>query len=109
MIQTLQHGARKLAVIACATFLVACAGTGEQAGYKQLTSADIASVKQGMTRQEVEQALGRPTHGALRDRQGNEVLRYIYTVQTGSSYKGYLGVTIDPASGKVVQVTAQEY
>ncbi|MCU0804306.1 MAG: hypothetical protein MUF79_04350 [Burkholderiales bacterium] len=108
MIQTLQHGARKLAVIACAMMLVACAGTGEQAGYKQLTCAEVTKVAQGMSRQEVEQALGRPQRGATRDRQGNEVLQYLCSVP-GSSYKGCLCVTIDPATGKVTQVTTQTW
>ena len=108
MIQTLQHGARKLAVIACAMFLVACAGTGEQAGYRQLASADVQKVSQGMTRQEVEQALGSPQRGEGRDREGNIVLHYAYHY-SGSTVRAYLFVTIDKASGKVVRVETQEW
>jgi hypothetical protein len=108
MIQTLQHGARKLAVIACAMFLVACAGTGEQAGYKQLTSADVAKVTQGMTKEQIEQAIGRPDAGMRRDRQGNEVLHYHYT-GSGAANKTCLFVTIDPASGKVSHVQSRDW
>ena len=107
MIPTLKHGARKLAVIACAMSLVACAGTGEQSGYKQLKSEDVAKVTQGMTRQEVEQEFGRP-RGSRRDRQGNDVLLYEYA-SAPSSFKSLLWVTIDPASGKVMKVEAQNW
>jgi hypothetical protein len=111
MIQSLQLGARKLTVIACTLLLVACAGTGEQGGYKQLTSRDVASVTQGMTKQEVEQALGRPHRGEQRDRQGNTVLVYRYAAPPGPSYTGtaYLSVTIDPASGKVIRVESETH
>ena len=110
MIQTLQHGARKLAVIACATFLVACAGTGEQAGYKQLTSADVGKVTQGMTRDEVVKTLGNPTTGIERDAKGNEVLHYKYTPQQATLwYRSELWVTMDPASGKVLKVDTRDW
>jgi hypothetical protein len=99
--------ARKLVAIACALFLVACAGTGEQAGYKQLTSADIGKVTQGMTRQAVEQELGRP-RTLSRDRHGSEVLQYPYSA-TGYAYRRLLYVTIDSASGKVTQVTTADW
>jgi hypothetical protein len=91
-------------------FLVACAGTGEQAGYKQLTSADVANVTQGMTRAEVEQALGAPTMGVKRDAKGNQVLHYRYAPQSATLwYRSELYVTIDPASGKVMKVEAQDW
>ena len=108
MLREMRTDIRKLAVAACTLLLVACAGTDEQAGYRQLTGADATKVTQGMTRQEVEQALGRPQRGMTRDRQGNEVLQYLYAVP-GSSYKGCLCVTIDSASGKVTQVTTQTW
>jgi outer membrane protein assembly factor BamE (lipoprotein component of BamABCDE complex) len=108
MLREMRTDIRKLAVVACTLFLVACAGTDEQAGYRQLTGGDATKVTQGMTRQEVEQALGRPQRGMTRDRQGNEVLQYLYAVP-GSSYKGCLCVTIDSASGKVTQVTTQTW
>ena len=108
MFRDLHFGTRRLGAIACAVFLVACAGTGEQGGYKQLTSPDVAKVTQGMTRQEVEHALGRPQKGEQRDRHGNVVLNYRYA-SPGAGYTGtaYLFVTIDPASGKVIQVSSE--
>ena len=108
MIQTLQHGARKLAVIACAMLLVACAGTGEQAGYKQLTSADVSKVTQGMTRAEVEQMLGRSPY-ETRDREGNWVLSYPYVAQSTSWYRSSLFVTVDAGQGKVVRVETRDW
>jgi len=102
MFRNLPTGTRKLAMIAGAMFLVACAGTAEQAGYKQLTSAEVASVTQGMTREQVEQKLG-PSPLQEKDRQGNPVLKYKYS-GAGSAIQGTVWVTIDPASGKVVKV-----
>ena len=114
MFRNLPTGTRKLAVIACALFLVACAGTGDQGAtqggaYKQLTSAEVAKVTQGMTPQEVEQMLGRPHRGEQRDRQGNTVLVYRYTASPGTSTFGaaFLDVTVDPASGKVLRVETE--
>lgn len=59
-----------------------------------------------MTKQEVEQTLGRPQKGEQRDRQGNTVLVYRYATTPGTSITGvgYLFVTIDPASGKVIRI-----
>ena len=108
MLRQVRIDVRRLGVAACTLLLVACAGSDDHVGYRQLTCTDVTKVTQGMTRQDVEQALGRPQRGATRDRQGNEVLQYVCSVP-GSSYKGCLCVTVDSASGKVTQATTQTW
>ena len=97
---------RRLVAVACAVLVVACAGTGEQpsVGSKQLTSKDIAGVTQGMTRAEVEQTLGPASLPPGRDKQGNPILTWRYSGQSGEAYRGYLYVTMDSASGKVIRI-----
>ena len=94
------NGVRKLAVVAFATLVAACAGTGAM---RSLTSSDVAGIKEGMTREQVEQALG-PSPAPTRDNKGNTVLDYYYSGRSGEQYKGHLFVTVDSASGKVVRI-----
>jgi hypothetical protein len=103
MIQALRHRARKLAVIACAMFLVACAGTSAT---QTLTPAEVAQIKEGMTQEQVEQKLG-PWQNRQTDKDGNALLRYLY--ESGSAWRGVFWVTIDKSTGKVIETATHAY
>jgi hypothetical protein len=95
--------ARKLVAIACALFLVACAGTGPT---RSLTLADLEEVKPGMTEEQVQQKLG-PWQNKQKDKDGNTLLRYMY--ESGGPYRGVLWVTINPSTGKVIETGSYTY
>ena len=103
MTQTLQLAARKVAAISCALLLAACAGTGS---VRTLTPADVAEIKEGMTQEQVVQRLG-PWQNQQKDKDGKTLLRYLY--ESGSAWRGAFWVTIDPATGKVVETGTFAY
>jgi hypothetical protein len=89
-----------LAAAAFAASLAGCA-TGD---FRQLTGQDVAKVKVGMTSTEVRQALGDGQVG--RDRLGRTTYTYRFQDQALVPPYRQLFVFIDPASGKVVDISS---
>ncbi|MCU0897549.1 MAG: hypothetical protein MUC55_08615 [Burkholderiales bacterium] len=92
---------RHLAVAALAAALVGCATGGD---FRQLTGADVAKVKVGMTSDEVRAALGEGRVG--RDRLGRTTYTYRFQDQALVPPYRELFVFVDPASGKVVSISS---
>ena len=101
MLRIRSLGARWAGAVAFAMLVAACATTGD---FRQLSGADVAGIRAGMTSQEVRQALGDPRVG--RDRQGNTTYTYRFIDNALVPPFRELYVFIDPASGKVVRVSS---
>lgn len=75
---------------------------GTVATARTLSGADAASIKPGMTSQEVQQALGSPRVGRSRD--GSQTYTYKFEDRALVPRYRELYVYIDRASGKVIRV-----
>jgi hypothetical protein len=101
MFSSMKLMTRRLAVAALAASLLGCATGGN---FRQLTGQDVAKVKVGMTSEEVRNALGEPRVG--RDRLGRTTYTYRFEDLALVPPFRELFVFIDPASGKVVNISS---
>lgn len=101
MFSSMKATGRRLAIAALAASLLGCATGGD---FRQLTGQDVARVKVGMTSEEVRSTLGEPSVG--RDRTGRTTYTYRFQDQALVPPFRLLFVFIDPASGKVVNISS---